>query len=96
AQQALALARQRGERGYEALALRLHGDIAARREPLKVEHAGESYRQALALASELGMQPIMAHCHRALGLLYQRANKGGADDHLGRAALLYRTLGMSF
>ena len=28
------------------------------------------YRQALALAEELGMRPLVAHCHLSLGKLY--------------------------
>jgi tetratricopeptide (TPR) repeat protein len=42
------------ERGYEAYALRLLGDIATHRDPPEVEAAEASYRQALALAEELG------------------------------------------
>jgi hypothetical protein len=30
-------------------------------------------RQALALASELRMRPLMAHCHLGLGTLYTKA-----------------------
>ena len=32
-----------------------------------VEPATTHYRQALALAEELGMRPLVAHCHRDLG-----------------------------
>ena len=35
-----------------------------------VEQAEAHYRQALALAEELGMRPLQAHCHRGLGTLY--------------------------
>ena len=31
-----------------------------------------SYRQALGLAEELGMRPMVAHCHFGLGKLYRR------------------------
>ena len=70
AERTLALARQHQERGHQAYALRLLGDIAARREPSEVEQAEAHYRQALALAEELGMRPLQAHCHRGLGVLY--------------------------
>ena len=33
------------------------------------------YRQALALADELGMRPLVAHCHLGLGKLYHRTDK---------------------
>jgi hypothetical protein len=44
------LARERQEHGNEAYALRLLGDIAARREPPESTQAEAHYRQALALA----------------------------------------------
>jgi tetratricopeptide (TPR) repeat protein len=53
----LSLARERGERGREADALRLLGDVAAHGERLDVTAADGHYSQALALASELGMHP---------------------------------------
>ena len=34
--------------------------------------AEDHYRHALALAEELGMRPLQAHCHRSLGTLYAR------------------------
>ena len=37
--------------------------------------AGGHYRQALALADELGMRPLVAHCHLGLGKLYRRTGK---------------------
>ena len=72
AQRALGLARQHKERGYEACALRLLGEIVAREDPLDIGKAEDHYRQALALAEELGMRPLIAHCHVGLGKLYRR------------------------
>ena len=54
---ALALARAHKERGYQAWALRLLGEIAAHQDPLEIGPAANHYRQALALADELGMRP---------------------------------------
>ena len=71
-ERALALARQHKERGHEAYALRLLGEIHARHDPPAVEPAENYYRQALALAEELGMRPLQAHCHLGLGTLYAR------------------------
>ena len=70
AERALALAREHQERGNQAYALRLLGEIAARRDPPESEQAAAHYQQALALADELGMRPLQAHCHRGLGTLY--------------------------
>ena len=83
AQRALGLARQHKERGHEAYTLRLLGEIAAREDPLDNKKAEDHYRQALALAEELGMRPLMAHCHVGLGKLYRRAgNVQQAKKHL--------------
>jgi hypothetical protein len=48
------------------------GEIAARSAPTEAEGP---YRSALALAEELGMRPLVAHCHRGLGKLYRRTGK---------------------
>ena len=40
-----------------------------------VEQAEAHYRQALALAEELGMRPLQAHCHRGLGTLYAKIGR---------------------
>ena len=72
ARQALDLARQHKERGNEALALHQLGVIHAYAAPPDVAQAEAHYRQALALAEELGMRPLVAHCHHGLGRLYGR------------------------
>src|SRR4029079_953034 len=71
AARALELARERKQRGAEAWALRLHAEIAARQELPDVPGAEAWYSQALALAEELGMRPLQAHCHLGLGRLYR-------------------------
>jgi tetratricopeptide (TPR) repeat protein len=97
AQQALALVQTHKERGNEAWILRLLGEIAAHRDPLESELAEAHYREALALAEELGMRPLQAHCHRGLGTLYGRVGR----EQQARAALstaieLYRAMEMTF
>jgi tetratricopeptide (TPR) repeat protein len=97
AEQALALTRAHQERGHEAYALRLLGEIAARHEPPIVEQAETYYSQALALAEELGMRPLQAHCHRGLGLLYARTDQvEQARAALMTAIELYRAMDMTF
>jgi tetratricopeptide (TPR) repeat protein len=93
-EQALKLARAHRERGNEAYALRLLGGIAARAGS---DEAERSYREAMALATELGMRPLVAHCHRGLGTHYRRAGKQEqAREHLGQAAAMYRDLAMEY
>jgi len=97
AEQALALAREHHERGNQAYALRLLGDIAARREPPEGEPAVAYYRQALTLANELGMRPLMAHCHRGLGTLYAAiGQREQARAELATAVEMYRGMEMTF
>jgi tetratricopeptide (TPR) repeat protein len=97
AEQALTLARVREERSNEAYALRLLGDIAAHREPPESESAEAHYRQALALAEELGMRPLVAHCHRGLGTLYAMLGQPAqARTALITAIEMYRAMDMTF
>jgi tetratricopeptide (TPR) repeat protein len=95
--QALALAHERKERGTEAWTLRLLGEIHARRDPPGVELAGEYYRQALALANELGMRPLQAHCHLGLGTLSAKIGRAEqARAELSTTIALYRAMEMTF
>jgi tetratricopeptide (TPR) repeat protein len=94
---ALELARAYQERGHQVYALRLLGEIAAHREPSEIEPAETHYRQAKALAEELGMRPLVAHCHLGLAKLYRRTGKREqARDHLTTATTLYREMDMRF
>src|SRR5262249_36597827 len=94
---ALALARTHKERGHEAWALRLLGEIATHQDPPDVAPAAAHYRQALALAEELGMRPLQAHCHRGLGTLYATIGQPEqARAELSAAIGLYRAMDMTF
>jgi tetratricopeptide (TPR) repeat protein len=93
---ALAHACEHQERGHEAYALRLLGEIAAQRQPPEHERAEAYYRQAFALAEALGMRPLQAHCHRGLGMLYiKTSHKEQARTALSIAIELYRTMEMT-
>jgi tetratricopeptide (TPR) repeat protein len=95
--QALGLVRQRGERGFEAWCLRSLSGIAAHPDPPHIEHAEGRYREALALADELGMRPLAAHCHLGLGKLDRRTGKREhAREHLTTATTMYREMDMRF
>jgi class 3 adenylate cyclase/tetratricopeptide (TPR) repeat protein len=96
ANRALALACERQERGYEAWAVRLLGEISARDNPLDIAKAENHYRQALALAEDLGMRPLIAHCHVGLGKLYRRiGSRQQAEEHLTRATTMMREMEMA-
>jgi len=92
--EALALTRRTGARASEADALCLLGDIAS---AAGADDAEGSYREALALAQDLGMRPVIAHCHVGLGKLYRRTGKREqAQEHLTTATTMYREMGMTY
>ena len=94
---ALALSREHKERGHEAYALRLLGEIGSRRELPDFEQAEASYRQAVALADELGMRPLLARCHLGLGTLYRQLGwLERARSELCEARELFRAMEMPF
>jgi len=95
AEQALAHAKAHQERGHEAYVLRLLGEISAHGHPPAVEQAAAAYQQAL--AEELGMHPLVAHCHRALGTLYAATGqREQARTALSTAIAMYRAMAMTF
>jgi tetratricopeptide (TPR) repeat protein len=97
ARQALDVARQYKERANEALARHQLGVVHTHLEPPDAEQAEAHYQQTLALASELGMRPLVAHCHRGLGTLYTKVGRlEQARAELSTAIDLYRAMEMSF
>jgi tetratricopeptide (TPR) repeat protein len=95
AERALALARERTERGNEAWALRLRGAVADRIDQSSCAPAEASYREAMALADELGMRPLRATCALELGALYRRHDMSGpAREQLTAALELLKAMEM--
>jgi class 3 adenylate cyclase/tetratricopeptide (TPR) repeat protein len=97
ARQALDLARQQKARGEEACALHQLGVVQAHADLPNIEQAEAHYQQALALAEELGMRPLVAHCHHGLGRLYgQTGRREAARAALTTAINLYCAMDMTF
>jgi tetratricopeptide (TPR) repeat protein len=97
AQHAVEVCRQHHQRGHEAWALRLLGEVATRCNPPEVAQATGYYQQALTLADALGMRPLVAHCHHGLGRLYSQTGRGAqARAALTTAIDLYRAMDMTF
>jgi class 3 adenylate cyclase/tetratricopeptide (TPR) repeat protein len=95
AKRGLALSRERGHRASEAWTLRLFGEIASHPDRPDVARAEAHYQAAMMLASDLGMRPLLAHCHLGLGRLHERArHRDKAQSSLSAAIALYRELGM--
>jgi len=66
-------------------------------DPPECEPAEAHYHQTLALAEELGMRPLQAHCHLGLGTLYATTGRREqARTALAAAIALYRTIEMTF
>ena len=60
------------------------------------EQVEGNYRAALALAEELGMRPLQAHCHLGLGKLYRRTGRPDeAQAGLATAVALLGEMGMA-
>jgi class 3 adenylate cyclase len=94
AERVLDLARERDQVNCEAWALRLVGEVASR-DP--AQHADDRLHNALALAEELGMRPLVARCHLALGKLARRMRQQQDEQHhLTAAATMCREMGMRF
>jgi tetratricopeptide (TPR) repeat protein len=89
--------RRLGERGIEAWALCLLSQVASHRDSLDPVQAETYYREALTLATELGMRPLVAHCHLGLGKLYRRTGRREqAREHLATATMMYREMDKTY
>ena len=92
---ALEAARAHKQRGQEAAALWLSAEIAGC--ALEGSRAETDYQHAMVLASEIGLRPLVAHCHLGLGKLYHRTGKREqAREHLTTATTMYREMDMRF
>jgi hypothetical protein len=97
ASRAVVLARDRGERGHEAWAHPLLGATASHHDCPDVAAAEAHFATATALASELGMRPLVAHCRLGLGKLHgQAGNRLAATEDLATALGMFREMSMPF
>jgi tetratricopeptide (TPR) repeat protein len=96
ATRALQLATEQKERGNRVYATHLLAEIASQREGAPAE-AERYYLDALALATELGMRPLSAHCHAGLARLYARDRRAEESaEHWTNALFMYREMAMWF
>src|SRR5262245_36915712 len=66
-------------------------------DPPRGPEAAEHYRSAISVAAELGMRPLVAHCHAGLAKLYSRTGRReDAHEHLTTARTMYREMGMTY
>ena len=93
---ALELARQHKERGCEAWALRLPGEIALCPDGGDQELAEHSCREALTLAETLEMRLLVAHARLTLGRLMRHAERRTeAAVQLAGAVALFRKMDLT-
>jgi tetratricopeptide (TPR) repeat protein len=94
--EALRRATEQKERGNVVYARWLLGAICASVQSGSPEVEAH-YQAALQLARELGMRPLVAHCHAGLARYYARVlARRQAQAHRTAAACLYRAMGMRY
>jgi tetratricopeptide (TPR) repeat protein len=94
--QAVEACRRQHQRGLEADSLRVLAETAAHPSCLTPERAAAGYREALALATELGMRPLVAHCRLGLGNLCRlTGDRAQAREHLAAASEMYDEMDMA-
>jgi class 3 adenylate cyclase/tetratricopeptide (TPR) repeat protein len=92
AETALRLAMQQKERGNEVYARHLFAKIE-----LGTDRGERYYREALELATEIGMAPLAARCHAGLAIVYTRMSRhDAAENHLAQARTMFKSMGMRF
>lgn len=97
AHRALELSVERRERGWEAWSLRILGDITASGRRPDMNCAEAAYRRSMALATELGMRPVVAHCHDGLASVCRSIGKPfESEEHLTGAISMYREMNMTY
>jgi hypothetical protein len=93
-QRGLVAASERNARGHRGPVLRLEAELLAHSDPIG---AHDRFEEALALADELAMRPLIADCRVGLARLAQgRGRKDDAGHHLQIAITLYRDMGMTY
>jgi class 3 adenylate cyclase/tetratricopeptide (TPR) repeat protein len=96
AQRAITLAREAGERVFEAWAQKLMGDLSQEMAVNRTE-ALNHYAAGSALAKELKMLPLKAHIDLSLGRLSSRENAAAeAFSKISESLKCYREMDMRF
>jgi Tetratricopeptide repeat len=81
----------------EAWAFRLIADASSQGDSSDMVTAADHYHRARTLSQQLGMRPLVAHCHLGLGKLYRRiGDQAKASEHLSTATTMYREMDIRF
>ena len=96
AEAGLTLAKNRGEQGHAAHALRLLGEICCDPRAMDLDNAKTSYLSALEIAEKYSMRPMQAHCFAGLGRVAKLQNSLQDYERLiGDANIIFNELGMN-
>ena len=97
ARHALDLAVAHKERGHQAWAWRLLGDVASHAGAPALAAAEEHYRKSLGIAEELRMLPVIAHAHLGLGrVLRLGGDRAAAEEHVVTAFMQFRGMAVPY
>jgi DNA-binding NtrC family response regulator/tetratricopeptide (TPR) repeat protein len=97
AERAYAMAQRYRERGHQAWALRLRGELAGRAYPVDSRRAREHLESAGALGEELAMRPLIARCRLSLArVLAGSGELDRAAAELAAASQQFAELGMTY
>ncbi len=95
AEETLVASRRQRARGFEAGALRLIGEAHAAQGEPDATAAESALGEALGIAVELGMRPLIALCQLALGTVHRRlGRRAEARERLTTALALLREMQM--
>jgi tetratricopeptide (TPR) repeat protein len=97
----LGMARAHKQRWLEAEGLRILGQLHATGkpagEPMDVEGARAAFEEAIAIARDMGLRPLLGRCQLALGRALNRAGeRRAARGPLEEAAALFTGMDMRF
>jgi class 3 adenylate cyclase/tetratricopeptide (TPR) repeat protein len=97
AEEALRIFRKTEERCFGAWTLLVMAKIQSEYGSDQIEQAKQTYCQAIELAENLKMRPLLAHCSLEFGQFYTRNGENEkARSELMKASDLFRSLGMRF
>jgi hypothetical protein len=84
-------------RSSEAWSLHLLCEIRLAGDSIDLDAALGYSQQAIAFAEELGMRPLIAHCHFVQArIMCANDQRGRAQTSLETAITMYRDMGMTF
>ncbi|WP_441234913.1 BTAD domain-containing putative transcriptional regulator [Bradyrhizobium sp. 930_D9_N1_4] len=83
--------------GFAAHAQLLLGEVAIHPDRFDADKGEAHFREALALAETLAMNPVIAHTRLGLSTIFQRTDRPDqAREQFAAATMMYRGMGMEF